>query len=54
MERSADPLLHMFVIPNLEHWVWLTEGTDYSPSGEAENGFSKTSVGPEQVKSQSS
>lgn len=54
MERSADPLLHMFAIPNLERWVRLTEGTDYSPSVEAENGFSKTSVGAEQVKSQSS
>lgn len=43
-----------FVIPNLERWVQLTEGTDYSPSVEAENGFSKTSVGAEQVKSQSS
>ncbi|PKU31830.1 hypothetical protein llap_17867 [Limosa lapponica baueri] len=54
VERSADPPLRMFVIPNVERWVRLTEGTDYSPSVEAENGFSKTSVGAEQVKSQSS
>lgn len=52
MEQSAGPLLHVF-IPSLECWVQLTEGTDPRPSVEAQNGFSKTSVGAEQVKSQS-
>lgn len=52
-EWSADPL-GVFVIPNLERWVRLSEGTDSSPSAEAGNGFSETSVGAEQVKSQSS
>lgn len=36
--------------PSLEYWVQLPERTDYSPSVEAENRFSKTNVGAEQVK----